>query len=256
VRLRFGRAASVRASSPPSRLARFAQRGYDAIVTDVTCWTLIESAARGDGAAREAFARRYLPVVRAYLTARWSQRLADAELEDAVQDVFLECLKHDGVLEYQRSRRGRGFRAYLFGVVRNIALRAETAHARKLDTPRTQAFDAEAVSANADTSSRAFDRAWAESLMRDAAAKQTERARESGEPALKRVELLRLVFQEERTIADIAREWSVPAETLHRQYARARREFESALREVVAFHAPESAAAVDRECEDLMSLLA
>jgi RNA polymerase sigma-70 factor (ECF subfamily) len=223
---------------------------------DVTCWTLIESAAAGDRVARDEFAQRYLPVVRAYLQARWSHRLSQSELEDAVQDVFIECLKHEGVLEYQRTRRGRGFRAYLFGVVRNIALRAETARARKLDTPRTDAFEAEKLPIDGDTSSRIFDRAWAAAVMREAARKQADQARASGEAALRRVELLRLVFQEERSIPDIAREWNTPADTLHHDYARARREFETALREVVSFHAPESDAAVDRECEDLMSLLA
>jgi RNA polymerase sigma-70 factor (ECF subfamily) len=225
-------------------------------MSDVTCWTLIESAAAGDRSAREAFAERYLPVVRAYLEARWRKRLSPTELDDAVQDVFIECLKQEGVLEYQRTRRGSGFRAYLFGVVRHIALRHEEVRARKLDPPRTAAFDGSAVAAEADTSSRVFDRAWAAAVMREAAFKQAEHARANGEEALTRVELLRLIFQEGRTIADIARDWDAPYDQLYHDYARGRREFESALREVVAFHAPGSDAAVERECEDLMSLLA
>ena len=80
-------------------------------------------------------------------------------------------------------------------------------------------------------------------------------ARSAGPPALRRVELLRLVFQEERGIADIARDWDVPAESLHREYAKARAEFAAALKGVVAFHVTESDAAVERECRDLMSLL-
>ena len=58
-------------------------------MADVTCWTLIESAADGDRAARDAFVERYLPVVRAYLGARWRDRVAGSELEDAVQEVFV-----------------------------------------------------------------------------------------------------------------------------------------------------------------------
>jgi hypothetical protein len=42
---------------------------------------------------------------------------------------------------------------------------------------------------------------------------------------------------------------------LHRDYARARAEFAAALREVVAFHEPDSDAAVERECADLIGLL-
>ena len=34
---------------------------------DATCWTLIRDAAAGDPAARDRFARAYLPAVRAYL---------------------------------------------------------------------------------------------------------------------------------------------------------------------------------------------
>ena len=39
--------------------------------SQVTSWTLIDHAAGGSAAAREEFCRRYLPVVRAYLSSRW-----------------------------------------------------------------------------------------------------------------------------------------------------------------------------------------
>jgi RNA polymerase sigma-70 factor (ECF subfamily) len=225
-------------------------------MAEATCWTLIESAAAGDRSARDAFVDRYLPVVRAYLAARWNGRLSKPELEDAVQEVFVECLKDEGVLDRNRSRRGSGFRAYLFGAVRNIALRVEASRSRKIDSPRTDSFHAEFHPAEGDSSSRIFDRAWAAAIMRRAAEKQSEHARAAGPAALRRVELLRLVFQEDRRIAEIAREWDVPAEDLHRDYGKARREFAGALREIVAFHVPESDAAVERECEELMGLLA
>jgi RNA polymerase sigma factor (sigma-70 family) len=225
-------------------------------MADVTCWTLIEDAAAGDRIARDAFVERYLPVVRVYLEARWRSRLSSAELDDALQEVFVECLKDQGLLESNRTRRGSGFRAYLFGAVRNIALRVEAARRRKLDAPRTAAFRAEMVADDEDTSSRVFDRAWAASIMRQAAEKLGESARDKGSAALRRVELLRLVFQENRGIADVAREWELPAPGLRREYARAREEFAEALREVVAFHAPGTDAAVERECRELMGMLA
>ena len=224
-------------------------------MADVTCWTLIESAADGDRAARDAFVERYLPVVRAYLGARWRDRISGSELEDAVQEVFVECLKDEGVLVKNRVRRGAGFRAYLFGAVRNVALRAEEARARKIDAPKTDAFVADALPTGDETSSRVFDRAWAAAIVREAAETQLREARIEGPGALRRVELLRLVFQEERGIADIARDWDVPAESLHREYAKARSEFAAALKGVVAFHVTESDAAVERECRDLMALL-
>ena len=63
---------------------------------DATCWTLIRDAGGGDPAARERFARAYLPVVKAYLAARW--RAARHSVEDAAQDVFVECFKNGGLL--------------------------------------------------------------------------------------------------------------------------------------------------------------
>ena len=224
-------------------------------MAEVTCWTLIESAADGDRVARDAFARRYLPVVHAYLRTRWKGRLGRFDLEDATQEVFLECLKREGILDRSRTRRGTSFRNYLLGAVRNVALRMEEGRARRLDPPRTDAFQAEQVSADDASSSRAFDRAWAAALVGEAAELQSQRAHAEGPLALRRVELLRLIFEEERKIVDIAREWGVPPDSLRREYAKGRSEFAAALQEVVAFHVTESDAAVERECRDLMGLL-
>jgi len=224
-------------------------------MADVTCWTLIECAAAGDRGARENFADRYLPLVRAYLEARWKTRLSRPELEDAVQDVFVECLKEQGVLERNRSRRGQGFRAYLLGAVRYVALRAESRRARTLDAARAEGLEPERLPDDEDSCSRVFDRRWAATIMREAAELQRERAQVQGAQALRRVELLRRIFQEGQRIADIAREWGLAADALHREHARAREEFSSALREIVAFHAPDSDGAVERECAELIELL-
>jgi RNA polymerase sigma-70 factor (ECF subfamily) len=224
-------------------------------MADATCWTLIESAAAGDRGARETFAERYLPLVRAYLEARWRTRLSPSELEDAVQDVFVECLKSEGVLEHNRDRRGRGFRAYLVGAVRYVALRIEARRARNLGGGPRPAVELELLPADEASCSRAFDRSWAAAIMREAAAHQQQRARARGPDALRRVELLRRIFQEGSRIADLAHEWGVAAAELHHEYALARREFSASLREIVAFHAPGSAAAVERECAELIEML-
>jgi RNA polymerase sigma factor (sigma-70 family) len=224
-------------------------------VADATCWTLIEGAAAGDRGARDTFAERYLPLVRDYLEARWRARLSRTELEDAVQDVFVECLKSEGVLEHNRARRGQGFQGYLLGAVRNVALRIEERGARRLDSTPHSASELERLPADEASSSRVFDRSWAATIMRQAAERQQEVARAHGVVALRRVELLRRIFQDGQRIADIAREWGEPPEGLHREYARARKEFAGALREIVAFHAPESDAAIERECAELIDLL-
>jgi len=54
-----------------------------------TCWTVIEAAAAGSRAEREEFVRRYGPVVRAYLAARWRNNPLARELDDAAREVLL-----------------------------------------------------------------------------------------------------------------------------------------------------------------------
>jgi RNA polymerase sigma-70 factor (ECF subfamily) len=49
-----------------------------------TCWTLIRAAAGGSAREREEFARRYVPVLRAYLAARWRGSPLLQDLDDAV----------------------------------------------------------------------------------------------------------------------------------------------------------------------------
>jgi len=58
-----------------------------------TCWTVIRAAAAGSPAERAELARRYLGVVRAYLAARWRGSDLRADLDDAVQEVFVECFR-------------------------------------------------------------------------------------------------------------------------------------------------------------------
>src|SRR4051794_37515406 len=96
---------------------------------DLTCWTVIRGAARGDARDRDDFARRYEPVVRAYLTARWRSSGRLGWLDDAVQEVFVECFRRGGALDRVEPDRPGGFRAFLYGVVRIVALRAESAKA-------------------------------------------------------------------------------------------------------------------------------
>src|SRR6516225_8476631 len=91
-----------------------------------TCWTVIRAAAAGSPADREELARRYLGVVRANLAARWRGSQFRPELDDAVQEVFVECFRQGGVLEAAGADRVPGFRAFLYGVARNVARRFES----------------------------------------------------------------------------------------------------------------------------------
>jgi RNA polymerase sigma-70 factor (ECF subfamily) len=60
---------------------------------------VIRGAAAGLRHDREEFARKYQPVVRAYLGARWRQSPLAAHVDDAIQDVLLVVMrKLDAVL--------------------------------------------------------------------------------------------------------------------------------------------------------------
>ena len=66
---------------------------------------------------------------------------------------------------------------------------------------------------------------------------------------------LRLRIGEGMPVRDIARLRDEDPVHVHREYARARREFRAALRDVVASHHPGSVEGVDAECERLLDLL-
>ena len=100
-----------------------------------------------------------------------------------------------------------------------------------------------------------FDRAWAFSLLREAAGLQRLRAAELGPEALRRVELLELRLTRDLPIREIAARWNEPPERVHREYARAREEFRAALVETLAFHQPDPRSA-EQECQRLLAVIA
>ena len=213
-----------------------------------TCWTVIRAAAAGSPAERAELARRYLGVVRAYLAARWRGSDLRADLDDAVQEVFVECFRQGGALEAAGAGRLPSFRAFLYGVVRNVARRFEIRPVRAT-APLPE------IPANEEGLSRLFERTWAQALMTEAAQLQQRRARDRGPEAVQRVELLRLRFEEGLPIRAIAERWGVPSADLHHAYAKARQEFRAASLEVVAFHYPGSQAEVEREAASLLKAL-
>jgi RNA polymerase sigma-70 factor (ECF subfamily) len=221
-----------------------------------TCWTVIREAASGSREHREEFARRYAPVVRAYLAGRWRSSPQRLEIEDAVQEVFLDCFRDGGALARADPSWPGGFRAFVYGVVRNVALMAERRHARRKDRPAPEALEFDEVQSPEESLSRLFDQAWAKAIVREAAVRHAARAGNAGEEARRRVDLLKLRFHDGLPIREIARLWEVDPASLHREYARAREEFREALGEVVAFHHPGAGPdEIERECEALAALL-
>lgn len=214
-----------------------------------TCWTLIRDATAGIEAARERFVRLYEPVVRAYLAKRWRDGSAAADISDATQDVFLALLQPGGALDKFDGAQGNGFRAYLFGIVRNVALRYDAKRRPITELPADLVDDETGLA-------EAFDRAWAKSILREAARVQEENAIAQGSRAMRRVELLKLRFHEGLPIRAIATQWKTDPAALHHEYAVARDEFRAALRVVVALNHPEASdSQLDQFCVDILNLL-
>lgn len=87
-----------------------------------TIWSVIEEAASGDPESRNQFARTYLPAVSAYLGARWAGSELSQRVDDAAQDVFVECFKHEGPLQRVSREETKSFRAYLYGIASDTPL--------------------------------------------------------------------------------------------------------------------------------------
>jgi RNA polymerase sigma factor (sigma-70 family) len=226
---------------------------------ETTCWSLIRRASAGEEEDRRLFAGRYEAFVRALLSARWRGSPLAGELEDAVQDVFVECFRSGGVLWRAEADCVRAFRPFLVGVVRNIARRIE-GRRRPLTfsdaLPEDGSDDTPSgIPSGADPPSRDVERAWARALMGEARDLLEARSRQAGEDARRRLALLELRFQEGVPIREIARRWGSDPTRLHREFDRARREFRAALIDVVAAHHPGTAAEVEHTCGQLILAL-
>ena len=222
-------------------------------LADSTCWELLGSAADGDANARTQFVAAYGPMVRGSLEALWRGTPHLAHLDDAIQDVFVECLKPNGVLRKADRSRPSGFRAFLRGVVRSVASRHQFHSAR--EAGRKSAATLDGIGGGDDSVSRILDREWARTIVRAAGERMRERARQLGPSAEQRVELLRERYDDDVPVRDIARRLQLDPDVLHHQLAKARAEFREMLLEVVAVHYPGTRASVERECRRLLDLL-
>ena len=231
---------------------------------NTTSWSLIRGAADGNSSDRQSFAVRYQPVVQAYLAARWSGIPIANDLDDAIQDVFSECFRQGGVLARADSERPGGFRAFFFGVVKNVAHRYEAREAKRpksLAEPTLSDLGNVQATARArqletnDTPESVFELQWARAVMKEAKAIQQERASRLGHSAIKRFELLELRFERGLPIRDIAKLWEEDPAQLHHQYAKAREEFRDALKQVVGGHLGGASEPIDDECQRLLSVL-
>lgn len=216
--------------------------------SESTCWTVIRGAAAGNAIDREELARRYMGVVQAYLGARWRNSALQQDISDTVQEVFLECFRQGGALKAVDSGRVPNFRAFFYGVIRNVARRFESRSKRGTETLPD-------IESDEESQSKLFERTWAQAIMTEAAQLQQKRAVSLGAEAMQRVELLRLRFEENLPIRTLAEQWGMPADELHHAYAKARQEFRAALLEVVTFHQPGSTVEAEQEAAELLRSL-
>lgn len=214
-----------------------------------TSWTLVHAAAGGSRSALEQFADRYEQAVRNSLAARWKRSNRVAWIDDAVQEVIIECIRPGGALCKADSNYPGGFRAYLYGVTRNVMLRHES-------RPAPGHAELPDVLDDEGTVGKIFDREFAKATVKEASVLQQRIAEAVGEAAVRRVELLHLRFYEGMPIREIAKRWSVDPGWLHHQYAKARQEFLEALMNVVAASQPSANHAENKAtCQELLSML-
>jgi len=223
--------------------------------TNQTSWTQIFGASAGKEAELDGFSRKYMPVVYAYLMARWKgSRLADY-VDDATQEVFVQCLKDKGCLKKANPDHKGGFRAFLFGVTRNVALMIERERVRSENRKKSAAEKIVQDSMDDSTPQKEFEKRWALTVVQTAASLLKARASEKGPEAANRVELLKLRFQDDIPIREIAIRWGVEASFLHREYSKARKEFREAIETIVAEYAGNSPKEIEQECDELLEIL-
>jgi RNA polymerase sigma-70 factor (ECF subfamily) len=136
-----------------------------------------------------------------------------------------------------------------------VARRLETQQSRRREVQPPADGWLESKPAEEESLSRVFDRAWALALLREAARRLEQQATAQGDAARRRVEVLRLRFHEGLPIREIARRWDADPALLHREYARARREFHAVLLDTIAFHHSGTAVDIEQECANLLALL-
>ncbi|MCB9878940.1 MAG: sigma-70 family RNA polymerase sigma factor [Planctomycetes bacterium] len=220
-----------------------------------TCWTLVRTAAAGDAAARGQFARHYAAPIRAYLQHRWGGTPRRDDIDDAQQEVFVECLKPGGVLHRAQQAQG-DFRALLFGVVRNVARRVEERAALAARRTVDHSVQLDGLPAAAEAQSRAFDRGWARAILREAAERHERAAADGDEGFRTRFRILALRHQEGLPIRAIAERLGIAdVDRVHNAYRRARRDFRASLRDVVATRTGASPATLDDECRRVLAML-
>jgi RNA polymerase sigma factor (sigma-70 family) len=220
-----------------------------------TAWSTIVAAGAGDAGARERFARGYGGVIRAYLAARWQLPAANDAVDDAVQEVFVQCFKEGGALHRVDPDGPARFRSYLYAVVTHVADRIERANGVRRVPQEGAGPPLDELARDDATLSRLFDRAWVGMLTRQAWLAMAART-ETGAGGRERLRILDLRFQQGLTPAAIAERLQLDAAHVYQQLRNAKRDFRAALLDVLASHHPGAGKAeLEARCAALVELL-
>ena len=215
---------------------------------------MVRAASAGDRTAKSVFVHNYTAPIRAYLGHRWRNSNRVEAIDDAVQDIFVECIKPGGALQGADPTKGE-FRGLLYAVVRNVARRYEERVPCRGQGAGNSVF-LDDLPDKAEALSRFFDRSWAEAIVHDAVLRYAREARRGDRETRQRYRILRLRHQDGLPVREIAtRLDATSVEAVHNAYRRARREFRGHMREAVAHHTGVGPEALDAECQRVTALL-
>jgi RNA polymerase sigma factor (sigma-70 family) len=216
---------------------------------------MILGAAARQPADQERFATVYTPMIKAYLAARWRLPIHHEDVGDASQEVLLQCFRQHGALETVDPAYASGFRAFLYGVTRNVAAMTERKWARRRETQAAHSGVFEKMDDEASLS-HVFDRGWAEVVVREARALLHKRAlMRGGTPAL-RARALELRYQGGLPPREIAPRLGLDVKQVYRLLEDGQVDFQDALLEVMASQVPTASQSdLEQKCAELLLLL-
>lgn len=187
-------------------------------------------------------------MVRIELAAQLRRAVDDPDVEDAVQEVLLECLKAGGALERASEAKCTRFRAYLGGITRNVGLR----HLRVRKNQPSALEETEFVSDSSPDVEANLNAAWSQAVLGEAMALLV---RESclAETARLRLRVLQLRHQEGLKAAQVAEMLGISATRVHHLTSEAKNEYRLALLSVVSQQNPGlGRAEIEAECVALL----
>jgi len=215
---------------------------------ETTCWTVVHGAAAGHDEARDCFARRYAPLIRKYLASRWHLAPDHDRVVEASHEAVIQLFKPGGALTTLEPGRGSGFRAFLFGVVRNVALMLERS-ARRADVATAIEIDPATIEDENASLSRVFARAWFDMIAAEARSAMAARPGARCKAAYRCLELRYLDGVPPR---DIAKRVDLDVKDVYELLRTGRNEYRSALLEVMATYYPNaSEAELEQRCREL-----